>query len=436
VDRKIANRDVLPGVSLRLVLVWCALAALGCGAAPEASSRTPARRPLHGKAHALRCGIVWDPQGGAIPDGRIVFDGDRIGAVGPAGRVPAGGEELDLRPLFCMPGLVDAHTHLTSYAHESGTDALDVRREAAAHNAQLTLRAGVTSVRDLGGSEGVDLWLRARIASGAIPGPRMQCAGSQIGAQGSVGGPSAAKAEVAAHAGAGFDVIKLFATGGAHDPVPLLSAPEIAAATAEAHARRLRVAVHAISGEGIDRSIAAGVDSIEHGQELTVEQASAMAARGIALVPTLYILRYYVEDAGRLGFAPEEVDDLRQLIDTLVVPFERRFPAILATGVKVAMGSDAFMALHGRNAREIGYLVRAGMSRERALQAATSVSADLLGWGGTVGALAAGAYADVIAMRGNPLDDAAAVEHVAVVVKGGEVVRDDLGASTGSVRAR
>jgi imidazolonepropionase-like amidohydrolase len=374
---------------------------------------------------SVRCATVWDPTRGAISDGRVVFDGDRITAMGPAGSTPPTGEDVDLRPLFCMPGLVDAHTHLTSYAREEATDTMDRRREEATRNALLTVRAGVTSVRDLGGEEGVDLWLRARIGAGAVPGPRMQCAGSQIGADGPVGGPSAARMAVDAHVEAGFDVIKLFATGGAHDPIPLLTPAEIAAATEEAHARGARVAVHAITAAGIDASIAAHVDSIEHAQELTPEQAGAMAAAGITLVPTFYILRYYIEDAEHLGFTPEHVADLHRMVDRLVVPFEARFPAILATGVKVALGSDAFMALHGKNARELGYMVRAGMTPLQALRAATLSAAALLGWDGKVGTVVPGAYADVVAMPGDPRKDIAAVEHVEVVVKGGEVVRDD-----------
>jgi imidazolonepropionase-like amidohydrolase len=377
-----------------------------------------------GMLRSVRCGIVWDPVRGAVQDARIVFDGDHVASLGPASRTPADGDELDLRPLFCMPGLVDAHTHLTSYAREQPTDGLDKRRDEAARNAALTLRAGVTSVRDLGGEEGVDLWLRARIGAKALPGPRMQCAGSQIGADGPVGGPAGAKAAVDAHVDAGFDVIKLFATGGAHDPIPLMSAQEIAAAADEAHARDRRVAVHAITADGIDRAIAGRVDSIEHAQELTAEQASAMAAAGIALVPTLYILRYYIEDADRLGFTPEHVEDLRRMVSTLVVPFERRFPALLATGVKVAMGSDAFMALHGRNAHELTMMVKAGMTPEQAMRAATSTSAALMGWEGKVGSVAPGAYADVIATREDPRTDVAALEHVLVVIRGGAVVAD------------
>jgi imidazolonepropionase-like amidohydrolase len=220
-------------------------------------------------------------------------------------------------------------------------------------------------------------------------------------------------------------VIKLFATGGADDPVLLMTAPEIVAATNEAHALGLRVAVHAITAEGIERSIAARVDSIEHGPEVSVEQASAVASAGITLVPTLFILRYYIEDADRLDFSAERVAALQRTVDTRIVPFEQRFPALLATGVKVAMGSDSFMALHGKNLRELKYLVQAGMTPEQALRAGTATSASLLGWEGQVGTVAPGAFADVVAMKGDPRKDIAATARPSVVVKGGVVVRDD-----------
>lgn len=414
--------------------VWTLLALVACASEPVPQPpHVPAIAHAFA-AHGVRCGMLWDPEQGAIADGRIVFDGDRISAMGPVGTVAAPADEVDLRPLFCMPGLVDAHTHLTSYAREQPTDGIDKRRAEATRNAELTLHAGVTTVRDLGGDEGVDLWLRKRIAAHAVEGPRMQCAGSQIGVDGALGGPLAARASVDAHVSAGFDVIKLFATGGAHDPIPLLTPAEIEAATQEAHARGLRVAVHAITAAGIDASIAAHVDSIEHAQELTPAQAQEMTSSGITLVPTLYILRYYIEDAEHLGFTAEHVADLHRMVDTLVVPFEGRFPTILATGVKIAMGSDAFMALHGKNARELGYMVRAGMSPEQAMKAATATSAELLGWAGKVGTLVPGAFADVIAVTGDPRKDVSALEHVAVVVAGGKVVSDERGSQPEQVR--
>jgi imidazolonepropionase-like amidohydrolase len=406
----------------------CVLALGACSPASEEIRPTAPRThatPQPKVPSSVRCAVIWDPDRGAIADGRVTFEKGRVSALGPASAVPAAGPELDLRPLFCMPGLVDAHTHLTSYAQERPTDGMDRRRAEAARNAEATLRAGITSVRDLGGAEGVDLWLRARINAGAVAGPRMQCAGSQIGAEGPVGGAAAAKNAVDAHLDAGFDVIKLFASGDPRDAVPLLTAPEVAAATAEAHARGAKVAVHAVTEGAIEAAIAAHVDSIEHGQALTEEQARAMAAEGIALVPTFYILRYYVTDAEQLGLTAEHVADMRNVIDTVVVPFEKRFPAILATGVQVAMGSDAFLGLHGRNAHELAYLMQNGMKPEQALRAATEASAKLMGWSGKVGTLVPGAFGDLVALPDDPRVDMGSTEHAVVVIKGGSVVRDD-----------
>jgi imidazolonepropionase-like amidohydrolase len=321
-----------------------------------------------------------------------------------------------------MPGLVDAHTHLTSYAGERGSDTLAKRQTESVRAALATLRAGVTSVRDLGGSAGVDIWLRNGIARGEILGPRMQAAGDQIGLGGPLGGPAEARESVVRHASAGSDVIKLFANGGANQPVPLMPGSEMAAATAEAHARGMRVAVHAITTSGIEGAIRARVDSIEHAGELTVAEARSMADAGIALVPTLYILRYYIEEGLHLSFSRAEVDDLKRVVRTLVVPFEHRLPAIVATGVKVAMGSDAFLGLHGRNARELVLMAKAGMSAEDVLRAATANSAAVLGWQGNVGTLRPGAYADMVVLRNDPRADIAAVEHVMAVLRGGVAV--------------
>jgi imidazolonepropionase-like amidohydrolase len=367
----------------------------------------------------VRCGIAWDPGSPALSDARIAIDGARFASVAAASETSPPEHEIDYRPFFCMPGLVDAHTHLTSYAGEHPGDSLERRRAEAVRAALATLRAGVTSVRDLGGSEGVDVWLRDEIARGDVLGPRMQAAGTQIGLGGPLGGPEAARESVFRHVRAGSDVIKLFATGGANEPVLLMPESEMAAATSEAHAHGMRVAVHAITTAGIERALGAGVDSIEHAGELTVDQARAMASLGVVLVPTLYILRYYIEEGQRLMFSEAEVADLKRVVRTLVVPFERRLPAILATGVNVAMGSDAFMGLHGRNARELVFMARAGMGTEDVLRAATATSAALLNWQGSVGTLRPGAYADLLVLRDDPRVDMEAIEHVVAVLRGG-----------------
>ncbi len=402
------------------------LAFSSCRAPSRArESPAPSSQPSGKAPDALwgvRCGVAWDPDSLALSDARIEIDGDRIVAVGNASEMAPPAREIDYRPYFCMPGLVDAHTHLTSYAGERPNDSLEKRRAEAVRAALATLRAGVTSVRDLGGSEGVDVWLRDEIARGDVLGPRMQAAGTQIGVGGSLGGPDAARKSVLRHVQAGSDVIKLFATGGANDPVPLMPASEMEAATSEAHADGLRVAAHAISTAGIDGALSAKVDSIEHAGELTVEEARSMARLGIVLVPTLYILRYYIDEGPHLSLSEGEIADLRRTVRTLIVPFEHRLPAIVATGVKVAMGSDAFMGLHGRNARELVFMARAGMTADDVLRAATATSAALLNWQGSVGTLRPGAHADLLVLRDDPRLDMEAVEHVVAVFRGGASV--------------
>lgn len=413
----------------RLVVAVCVLVTGSCrGAARSSAPPLASTRPSESAAQAnrgVRCGVVWDPGAGAIADARVQFDGERIVAIGRASDLPPADHEIDYRPSFCMPGLVDAHTHLTSYAGQRANDSLAIRRAEAVRAALATLRAGVTSVRDLGGSAGVDIWLRDGIGRGEILGPRMQAAGNQIGVGGPLGGPGAARDSVVQHAQAGSDVIKLFANGGVDAPVMLMPESEMAAAAEEAHARGMRVAVHAVTSSGIDSAIGARVDSIEHAGELTLAQARSMANAAIALVPTLYILRYYVDEGSRLSFSQAEIDDLKRVVRTLIVPFEHRLPAIAATGVRIAMGSDAFLGLHGRNARELVFMERAGLSAEDVLRAATATSAWVLGWEGRVGTLRPGAYADMLVLRDNPRVDIEAVERVVAVLRSGQAVAMD-----------
>jgi imidazolonepropionase-like amidohydrolase len=189
--------------------------------------------------------------------------------------------------------------------------------------------------------------------------------------------------------------------------------------------------VHVIARDAIADCAAAGVESIEHGAGTDAALAAELRRRHITLVPTLYILRYYIADADAIGFSKDHVARLKALVEgDPIRPFEARLPAILRTGVAVAAGSDAFLALHGRNATEVRWLVRAGMPAERALEAMTRTSAELMGWGDRVGTLAPGRFADVLAVNGDPRRDPSRLErdHVRLVVKGGLVVQRDGGA--------
>jgi imidazolonepropionase-like amidohydrolase len=223
----------------------------------------------------------------------------------------------------------------------------------------------------------------------------------------------------------GCDVIKLFATAGMGSSERFLSKAQLIAATDEAHRLGRRVAVHVIARDAVADAVAAGADSIEHGDGMDVEIARDMKRRGTVWTPTLYILRYYVEDARNVEFGPEHVARLKQMIATAVEPLEKRLPALARTGVRIAAGSDAFLKLHGRNANELVYLVRAGLSSEQALSAMTRTSAEVMGWQDRVGRLAPGSYADVVGLDGDPRKDItrATAAHVKLVVQGGKRIK-------------
>ena len=373
----------------------------------------------------LHCGTVWDGAGHAYSPGQITILDDKIQSVGPAHNPPQSGQ-INMDAEFCMPGLVDAHTHVTSYVdHPGDTEAL--RRDWAVRNAKKTLDAGITTGRDLGDDSSDGIWLRDQINAGKIVGPRLQVACEQIGPEPgqSKMKPDELRALVREHVKRGCDVIKLFATTGMGGDERFLSKQQLAALVDEAHKHKRRVAVHVVAHDAVVDTVAAGADSVEHGSGVDVEVATEMKKKGIVWTPTLYILRYYVEDAPNIEFGPEHVAKLKHTIETVVVPYEKRIPAILKTGVKIAGGSDSFMKLHGKNANEMVYLVKAGLTPDQALTAMTVNSAELMGWGDKVGKLAPGHYADVVGLDGDPRKDITRVEaqHVTLVVKGGKKVK-------------
>ena len=392
-------------------------------------------------AVVVRAARMLDVEKGALVAPAVVLvDSGRIVSVGAAS-VPAGTTTLDLGDVTLMPGLIDAHTHLGSDydrgwelrgARETGAD----RALRGARNAAITLRAGVTTVRDLGGSDFADIALMRAIDEGMVPGPRMIAAGHAIGItgghcdetgwapgilprgveQGIADGPDEVMAAVRNQVKYGATVIKICATAGvlSHDATvgaQQLSDEEMEAVVQEAGRHGLKVAAHGHGEVGIVAAIAAGVNSIEHGSMLTDEALALMKERGTWLVPTTTLRDIELPDL------PPAILAKRRSIAAVAKESLRR---AIKAGVKIAMGTDAGVLPHGQNAREVAAMVDRGMTPADALRAGTIGSAELLGVTDR-GTIAAGKLADLIAVEGNPLEDPTAVQRVKWVMKGGAV---------------
>lgn len=402
------------------------LACVGLAVASIVSSAAPA-------VIALRFGTVVTMTGAPIKDGVVVIDGERVVSVGSGNRaVPAGAQVADLRPLTAIPGLIDAHTHMT-YVWDGapGTTPLKQPRrepaetvEAAAANARKTLETGVTTVRDLGASAGTDYAMRDRIAAGAMAGPRMFVAGQGVSA-GRGGGPAvdAIPGLIDTRIKAGSDWIKVYASRGSFqsvDTTQTLFYGQLKAIVDAAHARGVRVAVHSYGASGVKDAVRAGADSVEHGIELDDETLAMMAKQGTVWVPTIDHNRYYVDAKDDYGFPADAIPALQQYIEKNLDATRRAFKA----GVRLAMGSDAVYSGFGQNTRELGWFVKAGMTPAQALATATTIPARMLGHEKVLGVIAPGAYADLVAVDGDPLRDISVViDRVRWVMKGGQVVR-------------
>ena len=380
---------------------------------------------------AVRFGSVITMSGTPLKDGVIVIDGDRIRSVGSGDRaVPAGARVIDMRPFVAIPGLIDAHTHMTYYWDPaSGTRPLNQpRREPsqtvtlAEANARRTLETGVTTVRDLGAGGGTDYAMRDAIAAGKMTGPRMLVAGSGISG-GRSGGPGAAAMPglVDTRIKAGSDWIKVYASRGSYqsvDTTQTLTFDELKAIVDAAHAAGKPVAIHSYGASGVRDAVRAGADSIEHGIEIDDETLALMKKQGTVWVPTVDHNRYYVDAKDEFGFAPETIGPLQDYIHKNLDATRRAVRA----GVKLAMGSDAVYSMFGQNTRELGWFIKAGLTPLQALETATTIPAAMLKMEKQIGVIAPGAFADIVAVEGDPLKDIAVVTNgVKAVIKGGVV---------------
>ena len=393
--------------------------------------------------HVLHAAHYLDVAAGKLVDGAtLLVRGERIEAVQPT-EIPAGAEVIELGTLTLVPGLIDCHTHLTDdiEGHWVHREVLETPADAAlrgAKNARKTLLAGFTTVRDVGSTGFADVALMHAIDQGWVPGPRMFPAGHAIGITGghadSTGyapgilerGPESGIADgvdqviqaVRCQIKYGAKVIKTCATAGVlsfEGPVGAqqYSLEELTALVTEAHRHGLKVAAHAHGASGIKDAIRAGVDSIEHGSEIDDEAIAMMKERGTFLVPTTYL-------ADRIAL-DELPPQIRAKAESILPRAKENLRHAIAAGVKIANGSDAAVYPHGENAHELAALVERGMTPLGALRAATLNACELIGVSDR-GEIAPGKLADLIAVPGDPLKDITVLQHVAFVMKGGEIV--------------
>lgn len=390
----------------------------------------------------VKSGKLLADQTLVIEDGKILS----AGSVAEA-KIPADAVRIDLPNATVLPGLIDAHTHLTMEPR-FGYDrlAISVPREAliGAKNARLTLLAGFTTARNVGARGFTDVALRDAINAGDIPGPRLLVSGPPLSitgghcdnnmlpfeyhavSDGAADGIAEVQHKVRENIKYGADLIKVCATGGVlslgdnpqHSQYTL---EEMKAIVADAHRLGRKVAAHAHGAEGIRWAAEAGVDSIEHGSYIDDAGIAAMREHGTYLVPTLYLGDWMIENAGLTHLPPPLLAKAQE-----VIPAARKNIAhAFSSGVKVAFGTDAAVYPHGLNAHEFAVMVKLGLTPLRAIQAATINAADLLGWSGKVGSLEPGAWADIIAVDGDPVKDVTTLERVKFVMKGGEVVKNE-----------
>ncbi|HZT78545.1 MAG TPA: amidohydrolase family protein [Vicinamibacterales bacterium] len=382
---------------------------------------------------ALLVGRLVDGSGRVTANAVVVVDGERIVSVGTA-PPPANAAVIDLRRYTVVPGLIDAHTHMTYYWDRTpGTRPLgQPRRPAgvtvalAADNARRTLETGVTSVRDLNGANETDYAMRDLIAMGRMVGPRMFVSGQGLSAprDHTTPDPDLFRQQAEARIAAGADWVKIFASRGSFQNVETtqtVTFDEMKAAIDAAHAKGHKVAVHSYGPSGVKDAVRAGADSVEHGIDIDDDTFAEMVRRGTVWVPTIDHNRYYADAKDEYGFPDEAIPPLRTYIEKNLESATRAVKA----GVTIAMGSDAVYSMFGQNTRELGWLVKAGMTPAQALASATTIPAALLGHAQDLGIIAPGAYADMVAVDGDPLADVDVLIHrVRWVMKGGTVVVD------------
>ena len=400
----------------------------------------------------VRAGRLLDVRAGqTLSNQAILIRGDRIERVGSWDEiaVPHGARVIDLGGATVLPGLIDAHVHLTSDHRYQGyrqlTLSIPRRAIQGVVNARKTIAAGFTTVRNVGGPGYADVALKEAIEDGEIPGPRVLVSGPALGitgghcdsnllppefahtAEGVADGPWEVRAKVREVAKYGADLVKFCATGGVLSKGTAIAArqytlDEMEALVDEAHTLGRKVAAHAHSADGIKTAIRAGVDSVEHASLIDDEGIRLAKESGTVMVMDIYVDTFILERGEETGMLPESIEKEREVGQAQRDNFRRVHEA----GVSIAFGTDAAVYPHGNNAKQFAYMVEYGMSPLEAIRAATIHAAELLGWADDVGTIEPGRFADFIAVEGDPLADITRLEEVVFVAKGGEVIHDQL----------
>ena len=433
---------------MRTLLVVSMLAA-----APLVAQSNPAPKPPAPDRVAIKAAHLIDPRGTGrrIDDAVVLVDGDTVVQVGSKLPVPNGYRVVDLGAATLVPGLIDVHAHLTSqqtdyYEGLFRRSAIDVAITAPT-NAKKTLDAGFTTVRDVGAPELVDVALRNAIQRGDVEGPRMQVATMPLSATGghgdlngfspylssqTLGGPvdgvDAIRKRVRLDVKYGADLIKVLAGAGVLSEEESAGGPqytqdELNALVDEARMWGRKVAAHAHGAEAINRAIKAGVASVELAGLIAEEGVKLALEHGTYLVPDILTDEWILlHGKDEMGLPDKIIAKERELRKNQNANWGRAIKA----GVKFAFGTDAGVYPHGLNAKQFGYLRQLPLTSMQMIQMATVNAADLMGWTGKVGAIAPGAFADLIAVQGDPLADVTELERVTFVMKGGKVVRNDV----------
>ena len=382
----------------------------------------------------------------------IVVENDRIKALQPGSTVVDGADSIDMSGMTCLPGLIDSHAHLTmqfsksTYSDKFRMNPADDAIRSTVY-ARRTLAAGFTTVRNLGDDANASIALRNAINQGIVPGPRIFSAGGPIGTTGGhadptngfranlegdpgprdgiINSPEDAWKAVRQHYKDGADAIKIMPSGGVLDESSSadnaqMTIPEIEAVVAAAHDYGFTVAAHAHGAEAIRRAIIGGVDSIEHGTYMDDADMKLMKEHGTWFVPTI-IAGKYVEEKAKEGWFPPQVARKAEEVGPVI---QATAGKAYKAGVKIAFGTDAGVYPHGQNARELEYMVEAGMPNAFVLQTATTHAAELLKQSKDLGSIEPGKYADIIGVQGDPLTDIKVMQHVLFVMRGGVVYRD------------